>query len=240
MSRDKDNLQLWIYVDSAGAKPGSYSRYATISLSNANNNSNYFKIVPNLHEGWNQLRLNSADWQAVGAPSWQKPIQRMRSHAPAPSDSVATISFDELRGGVTGLAPAFMWTFDDGFDEVYTQVLPYLSTRQQRGTMYLTPNFVGRTSYLTVPHLQTMYNAGWAIGNHTIDHTDLSTVDQATARTKIQAGYDWLIAQGFTRGARHLAYPFNHFSDSAFAAAAPGRRALGATRRIQEHTVAVG
>jgi len=220
LSRDKDNLQLWIYVESGGAVPGSYSRYATISLSNANNYSNYFKIVPNLHEGWNQLRFNSADWQAVGAPSWQKPIQRFAIAVPAPTDSVAAVSIDDLRGGVSGLAPAFVWTFDDGYDEVYTEVLPYLSTRGQRGTVYLTPNFVGRTSYLTVPHLQSLYSAGWAIGNHTIDHKDLSSLDQATARTKIQLGYEWLMARGFTRAARHLAYPFNKFSHTAIAAAA--------------------
>ena len=141
---------------------------------------------------------------------------------------------------MTGLAPAFLWTFDDGFDEVYTEVLPYLSTRQQRGTMYLTPNFVGKTSYLTVPHLQTMYNAGWAIGNHTIDHTDLSSVDQATARTKIQLGTTGSWPKGSRAELATSRIPSTQFSDSASAAAVQAGVLSARRGGYQEHPVGVG
>ena len=56
------------------------------------------------------------------------------------------------------------------------------------------------------------------IGNHTIDHTDLTAVSQAVATQKVVEGYQWLLDHDFTRGARHFAYPNFHFSDSAVAA----------------------
>ena len=129
--------------------------------------------------------------------------------------------FDELRTGLTGLKSAFLWTFDDGYDENYVEVLPYLSARHASATMYVATDLVGRGgTRISLAHLQALYDAGWAVGNHTSDHTNLSAVDRATAAAKIQQGFDWLIAHGFTRAARHLAYPYNATSDSAVAAAA--------------------
>ena len=73
---------------------------------------------------------------------------------------------------------------------------------------------------ITLEHLHALYDAGWTVGNHTIDHTDLGGRDQATAAAKIQQGHDWLIANGFGRTADFFAWPFNDTSQSAIAAAA--------------------
>ena len=87
--------------------------------------------------------------------------------------------------------------------------------------MYVIANWPGSGgSKITLPHLQALYDAGWAIGNHTVDHTVLTSVDQATALSKIQQGYDWLIGHGFTRAARHFAYPTNDTNATARAALA--------------------
>ena len=136
----------------------------------------------------------------------------------APSDSPLEVSLDEFRGGVKGVRAAFLWQFDDGYDNVYTNGFPYLQARGQKATMYLNGAYVGTGTRITLGHLQALYDAGWVIGNHTIDHTDLTTVSQAVATQKVVEGYQWLIDHGFTRGARHFAYPNFNFSDSAVAA----------------------
>jgi peptidoglycan/xylan/chitin deacetylase (PgdA/CDA1 family) len=129
------------------------------------------------------------------------------------------LSFDELRVGERGLMPAFVWTFDDGYDELHQDVLPYLTPLGQRATVYLTASFVGGSTTLSLPHLRDLYAAGWALGNHSTQHVDLSSVDQATAAAQIRGCTDWLIANGFPRAAYHMAYPFNNSSASARAAA---------------------
>ena len=223
LSHERGALQLWVYMKTTGAPAGSYDRslILTLLLSNANDTANYFSTGSNyyVHDGWNLLRFSAADWQATGSPSWSRPIQRLRFVLSAPSDRAEELSFDELRAGERGVLPAFLWTFDDGYDELHQDVLPYLAPRGQRATVYLTSSFVGGATTLSLAHLRDLYAAGWALGNHSVDHTDLSSVDQATAAEQIRGCTDWLIAHGFPRAAYHMAYPYNNSSASARAAA---------------------
>ena len=221
LSSLKEGLQLWVYLHSPGAIPsGRTSRYLALRLSNNNSDVSYFQLNANnnIHEGWNLLRFAPSDWQAHGSPSWTKPIQRMTISVTGGATYDVTVSLDDLRGGVAGLGSAFLWTFDDGYASVYSMAFPYLNNLGMKATEFVVGSKVGLTGRITNPHLGALYDAGWAIGNHTIDHTDLLNVDQATATAKVQQGYEWLLAHAYPRAARFFAYPYNHFSDSAVAA----------------------
>jgi peptidoglycan/xylan/chitin deacetylase (PgdA/CDA1 family) len=234
LSRDRGALQMWVYAKSAevGASADPWNIHLGICLSNDSGFSSYYTAVSNrqVHEGWNLLRFSTADWVASGSASWSRPVSRMLMYCSSPGSRSVELSFDELRSGVRGVMPAFMWRFDDGYDEVYQDVLPYLSGLGQKGTMYLRTDSVGTGGrYITLPHLQALYDAGWALGNHTSDHTDLTTVDQATAAAKISAGTSWLLSHGFPRAAYHLAYPYD-FTNATARAAAAQSGILSATR----------
>jgi alpha-tubulin suppressor-like RCC1 family protein/peptidoglycan/xylan/chitin deacetylase (PgdA/CDA1 family) len=242
VSGDTDGIELWVYLRSVD-KPvpsGDGSLSLRIYASNASGNlSNAFYTGSNFtaHEGWNLLRFSPGDWKTVGTPSWEVPIQRIALDVATPADRSYEVSFDDLRVGVTGVKPAFIWSFDDGYDQTYQEVFPYLSSVGQRATLYVRTRWVDSGgSKITLAHLQELYDAGWAIGNHTMDHIDLTTVDQATAREQIQGGYDWLVAHGLTRAARHLAYPLNATNDEVVAAAreAGMLSARGAGNRNQQ------
>ena len=225
LSRDRDGIQLWVYLRNVSEPEGSASTpyYLKMYLSNGNDLVNTFYTGYNVtvHEGWNLMRFSPGDWKVTGNPSWSLPIQRLAFSISAPSDRSFEVRFDDLRTGSTGLKPAFLWTFDDGYDENHADLLPYLSARQASATIYVITGRVGTGgSYITLPHLQALYDAGWAVGNHTSDHTNLTSVDRATAAAKVRGGFEWLTARGFTRAARHLAYPYNSTSDSAVAAVA--------------------
>ena len=97
-----------------------------------------------IHEGWNLLRLVPDDWNAVGGAAWSQAVQRVEFSVTAPSDSPLEVSLDEFRGGVRGVRAAFLWQFDDGYDNVYTNGFPYLQARGQKATMYLNGDFRGR------------------------------------------------------------------------------------------------
>jgi peptidoglycan/xylan/chitin deacetylase (PgdA/CDA1 family) len=225
LAGDIDGVQLWVHLKSVGAPEfsgdGSVSLRIYLSNATANlSNSFYTGSNFNVHEGWNLLRFSPNDWKTVGTPSWSSPIQRISIDVAAPATRSYEVSFDDLRAGVTGVRPAFIWAFDDGYDETYQDVLPYLSSVGQRATLYVRTRWVDSGgSKITLPHLQALYDAGWAIGNHTIDHIDLTTLDKATAQAQIQGGYDWLVSNGFTRTAHHFAYPFNATNDTVVAAA---------------------
>lgn len=242
LSGEIDGIQLWVFLKSVGApaNSGDGSVSLRIYLSNATanlSNAFYTRSNFNVHEGWNLLRFTPTDWQTVGAPSWTNPIQRISIDVAAPADRSYEVSFDDLRAGVTGVKPAFIWAFDDGYDQTYQEVFPYLSSVGQRGTLYVRTRWVDSGgSKITLAHLQELYDAGWALGNHTMDHVNLTTIDQATAKEQIQGGYDWLVGHGFTRAARHLAYPLNGTNDAVVAAAreAGMLSARGAGNRNQQ------
>ena len=232
LSKDARGIQMWVYLHSTGVSPDTSNDSLTLGLylSNGNYLVNNFRAhnSVDVHEGWNLLHWNFADnnddpdWvqSTPGAESWNQPIQQMALAVTAPADRGYEVSFDDFRVGVTGNRPAVLWTFDDGYDENYTDVFPYMQAHGENGTMFVIGDWPGSGgSKITLPHLHAMYDAGWAISNHTIDHTDLATVDEATAETKIQQGRDWLLSQGFTRAANFLAYPENDTSPSAVTAA---------------------
>ena len=224
LSRDKGDIQLWVYLHSTGAPAGSDAPLALrVYFSNANDDTDtfYTRYNTTMHEGWNLMRFTAADMLTTGSPSWNTPIQRLIVSVTAPGERGYELTFDDMRAGVTGIEPAFLWTFDDGYEENYEEVLPYLAPRGIKATMYLIADWPdGGGSKITFPHLQALYDAGWAIGNHTVDHTVLTDVDQEEATQKIVDGYQWLMDHGFTRAARHFAYPLNYTNAGARAALA--------------------
>lgn len=104
--------------------------------------------------------------------------------------------------------PAVMITFDDGGATQYSEGYVYMNSAGLKGTLYAVTDLVDDTGYVTTANLTTMYNAGWDIGNHTSDHTDLTSLSQGDAQTKLTTARDWLNNAGFTRASRHVGYPF--------------------------------
>jgi peptidoglycan/xylan/chitin deacetylase (PgdA/CDA1 family) len=232
LSRENRSIQMWVFLKSTDIPPeaASVSLKVHLFLSNDNSFSNFWSAYHTIdcHEGWNLLRWTPGtgtdpDWKPnnLGSPSWDQPIHAVMLQVTGRSDRGYEASFDDFRVGVTGVKPAVLWTFDDGYEENYTDVYPYLQAHGMQGTMYAIGNWPGTGgSKITLPHLHELYDAGWAIGNHTIDHSDLAGLSQAAAADKIAQGRDWLLGQGFTRSANFLAFPLNDTSQAAIAAAA--------------------
>jgi peptidoglycan/xylan/chitin deacetylase (PgdA/CDA1 family) len=110
--------------------------------------------------------------------------------------------------------------FDDGADDVYQYGFPYMQEKGVKGTCYAVTSLIGTAGYMTWAQLLELHAAGWTIGNHTQNHTDLTTLSQADATTEINAGKTDLIAQGITDNPLHLAYPGGANNSTVQAAAA--------------------
>ncbi len=131
-------------------------------------------------------------------------------------------SYDELRTGMEH-HPQLMIAFDDNRLTAYDTAYGYMKDRGLPGTMYAIKNTAGLSGYMTVGNLQTMYNNGWDIGNHTVHHNDpggLTAYDLAGQKAEISGCTDWLIANGMPRAARHVAYPLGAYNDNTLTALA--------------------
>jgi len=68
-------------------------------------------------------------------------------------------------------------TFDDGYEDNYTTLLPMLEERHMTATVYMVTNSIGRKGYLSWNQLRDMQNRGIEIGSHTANHQPLTSLD---------------------------------------------------------------
>lgn len=90
-------------------------------------------------------------------------------------------------------------TFDDGYEDAFTQAFPVLKSYGLTGTFFIIRDFVGNNGYLTLSQIKTMGKEGMEIGSHTLDHLDLSTITDQRQLTQIS---------GSKMGAEVFCYPF--------------------------------
>lgn len=121
-------------------------------------------------------------------------------------------------------------TFDDGYEDMITNVLPILQQDELHGTFYIISgdlNDSGNDSpdYMTWSQLQTLYQDGDEIAGHTVLHEALSQVDADEAIQEVcQDRYDLMnppassgLAPGSLGPITDMAYPFGNGIASGYA-----------------------
>lgn len=113
---------------------------------------------------------------------------------------IPTVSPRELiaEGDLDPAHPAAALTFDDGFDNFYTDALPVLSDYRMRATVFLVPGFCGSRSawdrqpeshlsreLMSWSRIEEIRRAGMELGAHTMTHADLTTIPLEQARREI-------------------------------------------------------
>jgi len=68
-------------------------------------------------------------------------------------------------------------SFDDGYKDNFTTVLPLLQKYNAKGTFSIINNRIGGDIYMTEDDIKAMLAAGMEIGSHTISHNPLGDID---------------------------------------------------------------
>ena len=100
-------------------------------------------------------------------------------------------------------------TFDDGYADNYTEMLPVLEAHGMRATMYMVSNDIGQPRYLTWAQLQDMQQRGVEIGSHTANHQPLTTLTPEEQAEELRLskllmewnGIRWIGAFSYPNGA---------------------------------------
>jgi peptidoglycan/xylan/chitin deacetylase (PgdA/CDA1 family) len=86
--------------------------------------------------------------------------------------------------------PMVAFTFDDGFRSAHDVALPALTERGWVGTNYVTLNFLDSgPRYINTEQLTDFVDAGWEIGAHTLDHSDLTKLNEADLAKQLREPY---------------------------------------------------
>jgi peptidoglycan/xylan/chitin deacetylase (PgdA/CDA1 family) len=76
-------------------------------------------------------------------------------------------------------------TFDDGYEDQYSEALPILLQYGARATFFITTGNVGTRNHLTWPQIRTMFREGMSIGGHNVNHVDLAALTRSQQRRQI-------------------------------------------------------
>jgi peptidoglycan/xylan/chitin deacetylase (PgdA/CDA1 family) len=142
-----------------------------------------------------------------------------------------TLTMSELGDSRHGVAAQFppksvVLTFDDGFADFFTEVLPVLRSHGFVATLYVTTRYVGATSrwlapegeadrpILTWAQLQEIAESGVECAAHSDTHPPLDEVPRRRVRLELSRSKR-LLEDHLQRTVRSFAYPFGFYSRSA-------------------------
>ena len=222
-------IRFWVYVHSDPTVSG-FTFRLRLSPDADGSFTNQFVWATNrtaIHPGWNFISLAKEDFtrrfmgnspagvptyvgqDPAGNPSWSQPMRWARVEVSAPSTQAASVSFDDLRFAVRA-TPAVVMSFDDADATVYQDAFPVMAARGMVGTSYVITDQVDNPDNpetMTTAQLQSLYAAGWDLGNHTLTHANLTTLSLAAAEQELSGAAAFLTNNAMPRGARFVAYP---------------------------------
>ena len=105
-----------------------------------------------------------------------------------------TIWFEDL-SHVEDFEKPVILTFDDGYDDNYTELFPLLQKYQAKATIFVIPKAIGTTHKMTAEQVYELSQSGLvSIQSHTYSHGNLSTMDEETLVFEMEASKNYLAA----------------------------------------------
>ena len=103
-------------------------------------------------------------------------------------------------------------TFDDGYEDFYTNAFPLLEKYKAKATLFIINDLIGKPDYLTWPQVQEILQSGLVeIGAHTLDPPDLTKLSLDQARSQIQGSKSGL-ELNLGVDIETFAYPYGKYS----------------------------
>ncbi len=81
--------------------------------------------------------------------------------------------------------PLVTLTFDDGYDNDYTNVVPLLQQYGFNGTEFIITGDINTTGYMTNAQVQALVGDGEEVASHTVTHPELTTVSASQLVTEL-------------------------------------------------------
>lgn len=90
------------------------------------------------------------------------------------------------KGTFTLPAKAVILTFDDGYADNYTTMVPLVEEYGMKATIFMVTNSIGKDGYLTWEQLHELKARGVEIGSHTANHLELNDLSLATVKDEME------------------------------------------------------
>lgn len=105
-------------------------------------------------------------------------------------------------------------TFDDGHLNNYTIAYPIMKKYGFTGALYIVGEYIGSPNYMNADQIKEMVHNGWEVGNHSMNHFDLTLLDtQQQQQYEIVASREVLEDQ-LDVPIQTFAYPFGIYDQT--------------------------
>ncbi len=147
-------------------------------------NIRYYTSYPTAQQVKQGVRLPILMYHAVGDEPWGiadlfvSPSSLEKQLIYLQDNGYTTITFEDLDRLDTIEKPV-MLTFDDGYDDNYTQLFPLLKKYNAKATVFVITGEIGNKYYLTKEQIKEMSDSGLvSIQSHTVTHPFLSDLGE--------------------------------------------------------------
>lgn len=133
------------------------------------------------------------------------------------SEGYHSITLDDLSAAweskFTMPSKPIILTFDDGYDDFYTNAYPLLQKYQIKATAYIVPNFLNKVHYMTSAQVKELSLSPLiTIAAHTMNHVDLRKTNQKITMQEVLGSKTYL--EKLTgKTVNHFAYPFGKYTN---------------------------
>ncbi len=118
--------------------------------------------------------------------------------------------YDAWNDGKPLPAKPVILTFDDGYEEMYTNVLPEFTKRDMTGTFFIITSFLDQPGSLSTAQVKEMHDKGMEIGCHTYYHSSLPSANLEKELKKSRE----VLEKAVGGEVRFLCYPFGEYDDT--------------------------
>ncbi len=134
-----------------------------------------------------------------------------------------TITLDELAatfgGGALLPSKPVILTFDDGYEDFYTNAYPLLSKYHMKGIAFIPTGLMGGGNYMTWRQIEEMSKSSYVVfGAHSIHHYALSKVNQQILEQEVTESKR-ILEQHVGYPINWMAYPYGSFNENVVGAA---------------------
>ncbi len=205
------NFVLWLYVYDANSFD-----YIRIYLTSTDSWGKYFQSSiygPGFKTGWNKLVFGRNSFVNFYNESWNNKMNKIRIAIYPKTGQSTAATIDDLRTNMNGKRGKLIITFDDGNKNVREKAFPILSENNQPAVSFIVTSWVGDLGYMNLSDLKNLQSNGWDISSHTVNHEDLTTLNDVSLAEELNNSYDWLVNNNFQKSAGFIAYPYGAFDD---------------------------
>ncbi len=111
--------------------------------------------------------------------------------------------------------PYITFTFDDGYEDIFTNALPIFKKHNISATSYTITGLVGKEfenqKLMNWSQIRELQKNGFEIGSHTINHSDLTELDSSSITKELKSSKETLIEQGFN--VTSLSIPYGKYNN---------------------------